>query len=280
MIDTAVLMVHPEREEAAACAEEASRILRSKGVRPVFPQRGDRVPEEGSTVILTLGGDGTLLLGAEYAIRLRAPLLGINLGTVGFLTEGESSQMPSMVNRLIRGEYTEESRQLLRVRVNDEEEPMYAFNDAVITRGGYARLIRVETYVNDEYLGTCTADGIIASTPTGSTGYALSAGGPVTDPSVRCVIMTPVCAHSLQHASYVISDKALLRFHLRADRNQSAELQIDGRNRRSLLAGDTVYVTGAEQEIRLIRFQESRFFTLTRKKLSEWSGGEEERLPG
>ena len=152
---------------------------------------------------------------------------------------------------------------------------MYAFNDAVVTRGGYARLIRVETFVNGEYLGTCTADGIIASTPTGSTGYALSAGGPVTDPSVHCIIMTPVCAHSLQHASYVISDRSVIRFHLRPDRKHSAELQIDGVSRCPLQAGDTVSVTGASQSLRLIRFQPCRFFTLTRKKLNEWSSDEQ-----
>ena len=275
MIDTVAVMVRPDREEAAACAEEARRLLEERGVRVFFPQR-EEMPDPGErTVILTLGGDGTLLRGAGLAIRHRLPLLGINLGTVGFLTEGERDQMPYLLDRLLRGEYAEEERSLLAVRVNGEEEPMFAFNDAVITRGGFARMIRVETYVNDEYLGTCTADGVIASTPTGSTGYALSAGGPVTDPSMRCIIMTPVCPHSLQHAAYVLSDRAVLRFHLRKDRNHSAELQIDGQSCRPLQAGDTVCVTGAEQSLRLIRFQPSRFFTLTRKKLSEWSSDEE-----
>ena len=274
MIRTVALMVHPDRPEAAACACEAEALLRAQGVRVVFPQRGEDIPPEHA-VIVTLGGDGTLLQGAGHAMRLRLPLLGINLGTVGFLTEGESDQLPDLLLRLLRGEYTEEPRSILRVSVNEDPEPMYAFNDAVVTRGGYARLIRVETFVNGEYLGTCTADGIIASTPTGSTGYALSAGGPVTDPSVHCIIMTPVCAHSLQHASYVISDRSVIRFHLRPDRKHSAELQIDGVSRCPLQAGDTVSVTGASQSLRLIRFQPCRFFTLTRKKLNEWSSDEQ-----
>ena len=278
-IETVAVMVHPDREDAILCAQQAQQLLESEGIRVVFPQQNETVPATGGTVILTLGGDGTLLQGAGYAMKLHAPLLGINLGTVGFLTEGEREQLPMLLRRLLQGDYVQESRALLRVAVNDDPELLFAFNDAVVTRGGYARLIRVETYVNNEYLGTCTADGIIASTPTGSTGYSLSAGGPVTDPSVHCMIMTPVCPHSLQHASYVISDKAVLRFHLREDRKHSAELQIDGQSCRSLRAGDTVYVTGAEESLHLIRFQPSRFFTLTRKKLNEWSSSEEGDTP-
>lgn len=274
MIDAAVLIVHPEREEAAACAKRAERFLRERGIRVARPQEGQGIPE-GKKAVLTLGGDGTLLMGAEYAIRLGAPLLGINLGTVGFLTEGEPEQMEDMLDRMLEGKYTTEERGLLRIRINGEEKCHYALNDAVVTRGGFARLIRVETYINDEYLGTCTADGVIASTPTGSTGYSLSAGGPVVDPGVRSIILTPVCPHSLQHATYVLSDKATLRLHLQEGREHSAVLQIDGQNRASLQAGDTVSITGAEKTLQLIRFRDSRFFTLTRKKLSEWSIADE-----
>ena len=274
MIDAVALIVHPERKDAAGYAQTADEFLQCRGIPVVYPQKGQEIPE-GNCVILTLGGDGTLLLGGKYAIRNRLPLLGINLGTVGFLTEGEPEQLPELLNRLIQGDYETENRSLLSVRVNGEREPMHAMNDVVVTRGGFARLIRVEIHVNDEYLGTCTADGIIASTPTGSTGYSLSAGGPVTDPSVRCMIMTPVCAHSLQHASYVVSDRSEIRFHLQQNRKHSAELQIDGRSRASLRAGDTVTVTGAAQSQQLIRFTPSRFFTLTRKKLNEWSNDDE-----
>ncbi len=270
MIDAVVLIVHPDREDATACADRAEAFLRERRLDVIRPQQGQRIPG-GNLAILTLGGDGTLLLGAEYAIRHGAPLLGINLGTVGFLTEGEPEQLTELLNRLLAGDYATEERALLRVRVNQEKDAYHALNDVVVTRGGFARLIRVETYVNDEYLGTCTADGIIASTPTGSTGYSLSAGGPVVDPTVRSIILTPVCAHSLQHATYVISDASVIRFHLQENRQHSAELQIDGRSCASLKAGDTIFVTGAEQRLRLIRFRESRFFSLTRKKLSEWS---------
>jgi NAD+ kinase len=150
-----------------------------------------------------------------------------------------------------------------------------ALNDAVITRGGYARLIRVECTVSGEAFGTFTSDGMIAATPTGSTGYSLSAGGPIVEPSMRCIVLTPVCAHSLQQCPCVVSDGSEIRFRLQKERNQTAELQIDGMNRGTLEAGDEIIVTGSADTVRLIRLHPYHFYSLLHVKLREWGSNHE-----
>ncbi len=278
MLDYVALITRMDSRDAVDCAARAESFLREKGI-PVFrPERDDALPPdggEGERIVITFGGDGMLLSGAELARTRNARLLGINLGTVGFLTEGEPEQLADILQRLIDGQYQTEERPLLEVRVNEEESAYYAFNDAVVTRGGFARLIWVDVMVNDEYLGTYTADGVLAATPAGSTGYALSAGGPVVAPGVRSAVIVPICDHSLQRASFVVPDTAVIRFRLRESREHTAVLQVDGKSRATLKAGDTVRITGAERSLELIRLHPSRFFTLTRKKLSQWCSTEE-----
>ena len=277
MLKTAALVVHPDRPRAAETAGAAEQLFLRKGIHVLYPQRE---PADGkrAEAVLTFGGDGTLLIGAGYALQYRAPLLGFHLGTLGFLTEGKTEMLPEIIDRLIRGEYETETRGLLEVRVGKDGPTFRAVNDAVVTRGGFARLIRVDTEVNGEYLGTFTADGMIAATPTGSTGYALSAGGPVVAPEVPSTVITPVCPHIFQRSSYIVPDKALVRFHLQEERKQSAELQIDGQSRATLASGDDVWVRGSGETLQLIRMEPYRFFTLTRKKLNEWSNNEEKGI--
>ena len=265
-------IVHPERNEAWTVANEAEQLIKKEGLAVCYPQRGEKL--SGCGMILTFGGDGTLLMGAKAAIEEKCPLLGINLGTVGFLTEGDPSELEMIVRTVLSESWETESRSLLEVRVEGEEESFYALNDAVITRGGYARLIQVETTVNQEHWGTFIADGVIAATPTGSTGYSLSAGGPVVVPDVKCTIITPVCAHSLQHGPCIVPDQYEIRFHLREEREQQAELQIDGQRLRTLQAGSSVIVTGAAEKLKLVRLRPYRFFDVMRKKFNQWSRSE------
>ncbi len=277
MLEHAVLFVHPDRPDAAQYAEQTAEFFRGRGIRVEsiivggMNTAGEVVRDDSSGVVITLGGDGTLLRGAEAALRFGYPLLGINIGTVGFLTEGEPEQLPSILEQLLSGDWKTEERGLLEVSMEGSGKTYYALNDAVVSRGGFARLIRVDATVNGEYLGTYTADGILAATPAGSTGYSLSAGGPVVAPGVPSILLTPICAHSFQRAAFVVPEDADIRFHLLGDRKQSAELQIDGRSKMTLEAGDTVRLTGAERKLRLIRLKPYRFFTLTMRKLNEWS---------
>ena len=257
MIKTAGLILNSKNMNAVQCAGQAETFLHRHHIRTYNPQT------EESTVtpdiIITFGGDGTLLIGARYAMKYDIPLLGINLGTVGFLTEEDPDHLNEALEAIIEERYQIESGN-----------EFYALNDAVITRGGYARLIRVDAFVNRKEYGSFTADGIIVATPTGSTGYSLSAGGPIVEPEMNCMIITPVCSHSMQHCPCIVPENAHIRLLLNPDREQTAELQIDGQSMESLRTGDEIHITGTDKKIRLIRLHPYDFFSLMRRKLSEW----------
>ncbi len=272
MFQTIQLFWLPNQHQAESCALEAARILLKHGVRPLLPGKAgkDAVPE----LLLSFGGDGALLAAAREAIRWDIPLMGVNLGTVGFLTEEEPARLEAALEEILSGRYTLEERELLSAELPGHE-PALALNDVVVSRGGYARLIKVGCRVNGEEYGTFMADGMIVATPTGSTGYSLSAGGPIVEPGTDCMLITLICAHSLQRHSSVVSSRSEVRLTLQADRVQSALLQIDGQSVANLHAGDEVTIRTSEQRIRLLRLHPSRFFTLIRRKLSEWGSLQE-----
>lgn len=268
MLKAAGLILNRQNGNAVLCAEKASAFFRNHGILSFDPQREETTVRPD--LIVTFGGDGTLLIGARFALKYDIPLLGINLGTVGFLTEEDPAHLEEALEAIVEGRFQIETRSLLQVCNSRTGETYIALNDAVITRGGYARLIRVDASVNRKEYASFTADGIIAATPTGSTGYSLSAGGPIVEPGMNCIIITPVCPHSLQHCPCIVSENANIRFLLNPDREQTAELQIDGQNMGSLQAGDEIHVSGTEKKIRLIRLHSYDFFGLMRQKLSEW----------
>ena len=261
------LILNRNNEAAFRCAEKAALYLGKRGIISCDVQ--NKSPDFSPDLIVSFGGDGTLLKGAGYSMEYDVPLLGINLGTVGFLTEEEPGKIESALQAIISGEYHTEKRSLLKIEQQKTGETFHALNDAVITRGGYARLIKVEVFVNRKGYGVFTGDGIIAATPTGSTGYSLSAGGPIVEPEMNCMIITPVCAHSMQHCPCVVSGESEIRLLLRPEREQTAELQIDGQNRGMLEAGDEIVIRGTDRKIRLIRLHPYDFFGLLRKKLVE-----------
>ena len=220
-------------------------------------------------LLLSLGGDGTILRGVQYAIRWNVPLLGVNLGRKGFLAEIEPRGLEDALMRLISGDYEVEERPLLSVTFAGGQ--WLALNDVVVSRGGYARLIGVTTLVDGEMAGRYQADGVIVATPTGSTGYSLSAGGPVVSPRVDCMVITPICAHSLQHRPCVVGGSAVIRLELDSDEEQTACLQVDGQSRAELTGGMMVEISRSAQKARFIRMQPEQFFGLVRGKLTEWS---------
>ena len=268
MLKAAGMILNRDNPKAVKCAQKAAAFLQKYAILSFDPS--EESVTEKPDLIITFGGDGTLLIGARYALKYDIPLLGINLGTVGFLTEEDPSHLETALTAIMQSDYQIETRSLLCVKNTASDETFYALNDAVITRGGYARLIRVDSFVNSRVYGTFTADGIIVATPTGSTGYSLSAGGPIMDPGMKGMIITPVCPHSMQHCPCIVPETADIRLLLNPEREQTSELQIDGQNMGSLKAGDEIHVTGTERKIMLIRLHEYDFFGLLRRKLSEW----------
>ena len=272
------LVVHQGHSSAMAYAAKAAVFLAKAGIQTQAEEAAANAladvvafseAKEPPEIVLSLGGDGTLLRGAQFALHWDVPLMGINLGRVGFLTESEPEKLEDSLECLIEGEYTLEQRALLDVRTGKGQ--WLALNDVVVSRGGYARLITVNALVDGESAGRYVADGLIVATPTGSTGYSLSAGGPIISPSVDCMVITPICAHSLQHRPAVVPGDAHISLELGCDHEMCACLQVDGQNCASLYEGARVDVCRAGQKIRLIRTKQPRFFQLVRDKLTEWS---------
>ncbi len=219
--------------------------------------------------IVSVGGDGTLLRANALSVQYDLPLLGINVGTVGFLAEVELEQLDAACARLHTGEYAIEERMMLQATLG--ETTVLALNDVVLSRGGYSRLIGVNAWVGDEPIGRYIADGLIVSTPTGSTGYSLSAGGPIVCPEVECMLLTPICAHSLQHRPVVTAATQRITVRLDRDHAQKAMVSVDGRKALELAGGQTLVVTRSERMARFIRLEPRSFFSMIRIKLSEWS---------
>jgi len=261
------IAVNREKEEAVEMAERARSFFSEHGIQCGYLHE-DAGCARDMDLVLTFGGDGTFLSGARFAMEYGIPLLGINLGTVGFLTEEEPEHLDGCLKALMEGKFREEERFLLKIRARGGE--FLALNDAVITRGRFARLIRVECRVNGEPYGVFTADGMIAATPTGSTGYSLSAGGPIVQPEMNCIVLTPVCAHSLQSCPCIVSGSSGITMRLTPERKQTAELQIDGMDRGKLEAGDEIFITGADKSVKLLRIHPYHFFSLLQDKLIEW----------
>ena len=222
---------------------------------------------DGCEAILAVGGDGTLLRANTLAMQLNLPLLGINVGRVGFLAELEMDQLEKAFAKLADDDYTLQERMMLKILLDGRRS--YALNDVVVSRGGYARLIGMDAFVDEDLVGHFIADGLIVSTPTGSTGYSLSAGGPIICPEVECMLLTPVCAHSLQHRPVVTSASQTVSIQLKDA--AEAMVSVDGQEKFMLLAGQTLTVTRASRPARFIRLEPRSFFSTIRIKLSEWS---------
>lgn len=220
-------------------------------------------------VIVSLGGDGTLLRGVQYAFKWKAALLGINMGRVGFLTEVEPRDIEVALAAVINGCYDIEERPVLHVSAGEQH--WHALNDVVLSRGGSARLTTINAWVDGELSGRYVADGVVVATPTGSTGYSLSAGGPIVSPKVDCMVITPICAHTLQHRPTVVHGGAQIALELRPEDVQVASLQIDGQSCMELTGGMRADVRMDARPIRLIRLKPQNFFQLVRDKLTEWT---------
>ena len=272
----AAFLVNNRRADALACAAQAEAFFRRAGFGVYYPHSGEQGKDYD--FVLSVGGDGTLLEGAREALTADCPLMGINLGTLGFLTEGRPEELVILMQRLLEGDYRIERRGLLEIRAEGTNDRWTALNDAVVTRGGFARMIQIETRISGELWDTFIADGVLAATPTGSTGYSLSAGGPILAPGVEGIVVTPVCAHSLRHSPCVVPPDSEIQFRMKKERSHQAELQVDGRSCRTLDAGESVTITGSKRYLKLVRMGEYHFFELMTRKFLAWSQpGREEK---
>ena len=220
-------------------------------------------------VILVLGGDGTLLSVVRLMGDNQVPILGVNVGGLGFLTEITLDNLYKVLEGLIQGDYKCHRRMTLNVHVVREGVMVADFtvlNDAIINKGALARIIDLETTISDEYLTTFKADGLIISTPTGSTAYSLSAGGPIVYPSLQTIVITPICPHTLTNRPIIIPDDAVIKATLNS-KNEEVILTLDGQVGFSLQFGDTVEIQKGRNSILLIESPFKSYFEVLRTKL-------------
>lgn len=224
--------------------------------------------------ILVLGGDGTLLRAARELADRKIPFLGINLGHLGYLAEIERQNVQAALERLIADEYTIEERMMLSGRVyidGTAAEQDVALNDIVINRCGNLRVVNYDVYVNGQYLNSFTADGMIVSTPTGSTGYSLSAGGPIISPTASMLVMTPICPHTLNSRSIVFSGDDQIQIRIGEGRRggpDEAWVTFDGDTCVQMKTGDYVEIQKSTEVTRIMKINQVSFLEVLRNKLS------------
>lgn len=220
-------------------------------------------------LLIVLGGDGTILSAARLAAG-GPPILGVNMGGFGFLAEISLCDLPGAIPAVLDGDVVIDERTMLEVEIVGQGGTRLcrsALNDVVVTKSGLARLLRVATMVNDEHLSTYPADGVIISTPTGSTAYSLSAGGPIVHPEVDVLVVTPVCPHTLTARPVVVSGDAVVAVEILSP-SQEARCSVDGQESYQLKAGERVVARRAARRARLVRLSEPSFYSILRTKLA------------
>ena len=226
-----------------------------------------------SDMVLTIGGDGTIMHAARHAAPLNKPLLGINMGRLGFVAGLEPNEL-SMLKKLASGDYSIERRMMLKVehRGKQGKSSYFAINDAVISRGSLSRLIDIEVWLDSDYMCRYCSDGLILSTPTGSSAYSLAAGGPVVEPTMKCIVMTPICPHSLFGRSVVFSHSSELVIKASCDDDTEVYLTIDGAKTVIIKKTDTVLVTASDLEAEFITLKDRSFYRVLNDKFTEKRG--------
>jgi len=226
------------------------------------------IPESADLVVV-LGGDGTLISVARLVGNREVPILGVNLGSLGFLTEITLDELYPALESCLSGDYRVSERMMLRASIERDGEEIQThrvLNDVVINKGALARIVDLETTVSGSYLTTFKADGLIISTPTGSTGYSLAAGGPIVHPALECLVVTPICPHTLTNRPIVVDAGATVTVTLKSA-HEDVFVTLDGQVGMELKPGDVVRVRRAEHRTRLVISRSKDYFEVLRTKL-------------
>ncbi len=281
----AVLTPNPYRDRNFKLVEQAVAILREVGVEtkvclPFDVDKGFELPKDvklhdlhreikNADILICFGGDGTILHSSKIATKHHVPILGVNMGTMGFMAELEASEL-ALLRNLPKKEYTLEKRMMLRVTVENDGREVFndiALNDACITKGAVAREIQVAVACDGVEASAFSGDGVIISTPTGSTAYSMSAGGPIVEPSAKNIIITPICAHTVNTKGIVTAPSRIVNVRLGKLGRRNAFLSVDGGRAFRLSVGDVVTVKKAEEETRLVRLKQTSFYEILNNKL-------------
>lgn len=288
MIKKVILTPNPYRDSGFKTVLAAQKILHDNGVetRICLPFEVDKsfvLPKDirfsrldrdlnWADLVICFGGDGTILHMAKAATRHRIPILGVNIGTMGFIAELESSELQELA-RIARGEYSVDFRMMLDVVVRRGQDVVFhdlALNDVAITKGAVARIVHLNVCCDGVQAMDFGGDGLLVSTPTGSTAYSLSAGGPIVEPDARSILLTPVCAHDIVSKCIVTSDRRTITVSMSQNARRNAFLSVDGGRAFKMNMGDTAVITCSRLETRLIRLKDRSFYDIINKKLKHF----------
>lgn len=228
-------------------------------------------------MILSFGGDGTLLSTARKIGRHQTPILGVHLGGLGYLAEISLESLYPRFEKLLEGDYRVEERMVLKCRVEGCEDEYHALNDIVISKGAFSRVVNIRTTIGGRYLNTYTCDGLIIATPTGSTAYSLSSGGPIVEPALKAIIVNPISPHTLTDRPMIIGDDKEIEAEVQA-RYDALTLVADGQVERTLKPGDRVFISRADYVVKLVLFGDKFFYDVLREKL-KWGGSSFPQTP-
>jgi len=247
-----------------------AEVARAFDLAHIHAVNGAEIPKRADAIVV-FGGDGTMLSVARLVCGYDCPILGANLGSLGFLTEVTLDRLYNDLTSLLEGKYEVESRCMLQARVvrpDGTEETFHALNDIVVNKAALARVITVDAYFNGFFIASFVADGLIVSTPTGSTAYNLSAGGPIVYPALESILITPICPHTLTNRPLIVPPSAQVKFVLRS--GEDVMITVDGQVGVSFREDDLVVCTQSPYKTRLIRSGDKNFFDVLREKL-KWA---------
>ena len=279
-----VLTPNPYRDKHFQTVRRAMEILRGAGVEPrlCLPFEVDKsydLPKDlyfhklerelpSADAVICFGGDGTILHSAKLATRYNVPILGVNIGTMGFMAELECSELEELA-RLANDDFIIDSRMMLDVTVTRERSIIFhemCLNDVVITKGAVARIVHLSVECDGVQAMECGGDGIVVSTPTGSTAYSLSAGGPIVEPEAENIIITPICAHDVASRCIVASPKRVIQVSLVRNARRNAFLSVDGGKALRLNMGDVVTIKKSNLQTKLLHLKDRSFFDVVNTK--------------
>jgi len=285
LVRSVAIISKKHKQTAWDAAQELQRWLAARGVKafhlenepePYLPA----LPPETEGIVV-MGGDGTLLSVARHYVSLGVPILGVNVGGLGFLTEISLDELYPSMEQVLAGKYQVEERMLLIARLCRQGEVCWErhfLNDAVINKGALARIVDLTTWIDGEYLTTYRADGLIVSTPTGSTAYTLSAGGPIVYPTLRHIILIPICPFTLSNRPIILPDTVTVAVTF-AEKVQDAYLSIDGQVGQALQEDDRVEMSVASHNLKLILSPHRSYFEILRTKLGWGEPGGQASCP-
>lgn len=269
-----------DKKNTVYCIEKSCKILKELDVEILMDNSVQKtfnkeyifydefdIQLKNADVIIPVGGDGTIIHTAKYAVKENKPILGINAGRIGFLAGLEIDELDKLSD-LVNGNYKIEKRIMLDViHKNEKFEHRYlAFNDAVISKGSLSRMVEMDIYCNDRYVISYRADGLILSTPIGSTAYNLSAGGPVVEPNLESIVMTPICPQSLFNRSIMFSSENIIKIGLNPDNDSDTFLNIDGEDVVKLQENDSLIIKRSDIEVNMISVIEKPFYEILNDK--------------